>query len=496
MAKEVDEDDEGVEKQRKAKMKRSLLAGDVHGSYRTQENVNNWRKRPLFKRDGKYLSFESGREAASLLVDEARRRDPFQVDFLHAVQEASLDIAVMMEKAPKLAWVFKQLMEPERLVTFRIPWTDDQGNSRINRGYRIQYSSALGPYHGGLRFNPQLSHGTVRMLGWEQTMKNALTGYPIGGSRGGSDFDPSNKSLNEIRRFCHSFMTELSDFIGPDFDTLETDMGVGASEMAALHHSYQAIEGDDSTSENLFGACVLFPEASGFGSVYFAERALQVRFNDTLAGKKCLLSGSGTLARSSALKLLDKGALPITFSDSTGYIVDTENGFSIGDIENIAKIKDSNATLKDYARSTKRTFIEAGSLWEQVRGDLAFPSHNYGEINADDSVLLADNGCIAVFENSDRACTSNAQLTLDERNVLHAPSKTVNSGSVFASALAGTGVTTKAEMDVKLRQEMRDLHDRVTETADTYGYEGNLRAGANILSFVTIANSPMYTNDH
>lgn len=471
---------------------KSLLSGDVHGSYKTKENVTHWRKRPLFKRSGKNLTFTSGQEAAELLVDEARRRDPYQVDFLQCVQEVSQDVCVTFEGAPKLAWVFKQLMEPERLVTFRVPWTDDNGNARINRGYRIQYSSALGPYHGGLRFHPHLSHGGVRMLGWEQTLKNALTGAPLGGSRGGSDFDPSNKSEHEIRRFANAFVCELADFIGPGLDTLETDLGVGSSVMAALHDAYRMMDmdGESDGSESLFGACEIFPEASGFGSVYFAERALEVR-GESLQGKRCLISGAGELARSTALKLAEKGALPVTLSDDSGFIVN-DNGFVAGELENIAHIKKSKGTLKEYARLANCQFYENGSQWEQVKGDLAFPSVIQSEINTDDATALADNGCLAVFENADRACTSNAQMVLNDRGLLFAPSKAVNCGSVIASTHVGKS---KEEMDEALRSRMIQLHDEVADTASRYGATGDLQAGANLLAFIRIANSPMYTTD-
>ncbi|GBG30434.1 Glutamate dehydrogenase [Hondaea fermentalgiana] len=471
---------------------KSLVSGDVHGSYKTKENVAHWRKRPLFKRSGKNLTFTSGQEAAELLVDEARRRDPYQVDFLQCVQEVSQDVAVTMEGAPKLAWVFKQLMEPERLVTFRVPWTDDNGNARINRGYRIQYSSALGPYHGALRFHPHLSHGAVRMLGWEQTLKNALTGAPLGGSRGGSDFDPSNKSEHEIRRFTNAFMCELVDFIGPGLDTLETDLGVGSSVMAALHDAYRHmdVEGAADANSSLFGACEVFPEASGFGSVYFAQRALEVR-GESLQDKRCLISGSGTLARSTALKLIEKGAKPITLSDDSGFIV-AENGFVPGDLENIAQIKKSKGSLKEYARLANVQFFGSGSQWEQVKGDIAFPSVIQSEINTDDATLLADNGCLAVFENADRACTPNAQTVLDDRGLLFAPSKAVNCGSVIASTHVGES---REEMDKALSERMAELHDEIAETASRYGHPGDLQAGANLLSFIRIANSPMYTTE-
>jgi glutamate dehydrogenase (NADP+) len=483
---------EEKEDAKKSKVRQSLMLGDVHGTYRTPDNVQTWRKRPLFRRAGKNLTFKSGQEAAALLVDEVRRRDPYQLDFLQAVQESSQDVAVTFENAPKLAWVFKQLMEPERLITFRVPWTDDNGNARINRGYRIQYSSALGHYHGGVRFHPQLSHGSMRMLGWEQTLKNALTGAEFGGSRGGSDFDPTTKSEAEIKRFCQSFMSELCDFIGADLDTLETDLGVGAAEMAALHESFLQLnpgDGGDASLEALFGACRAYPEASGHGSVFFAERALEVAKRTSLEGKRCLISGCGTLARGTAAKLIEMGARPLTLSDATGFVHDPA-GFSHGDLDNMAAIRASRGSLRDYARATNKTFHEAGTIWEQVKGDLAFPCTMQGELNADDAQVLADNGCVAVIENADRACTPNAHAVFEQRGVLFAPSKAVNSGSVVASA-AMPGAS-RDELEDLVKRRMEEIHDRVLETSIKYNCPGNLRAGANLAAFVRIANSPMY----
>mmetsp|Transcript_20693 Transcript_20693/g.34137 ORF Transcript_20693/g.34137 Transcript_20693/m.34137 type:complete len:441 (-) Transcript_20693:43-1365(-) len=437
----------------------------------------------------------------------AKRRDPYQTEFLESVQELATDVAVVIEQAPKLAWVFKQLMEPERLITFRVPWTDDNGNARINRGYRIQYSSALGHFHGGIRFDPNLSHGGVRMLGWEQTLKNALTGCNLGGSRGGSDFDPSTKSENEIKRFCDSFMTELYDFIGPEFDTVETDRGCGKREMADLQERYVALDieggaGDsldhlDTSVGNAFGAGAKFPQASGFGSVYFAQRAIESRFNDSLIGKKCLISGAGTFSTSTALKLVELGAIPITFSDSSGYIV-SQHGFTRGDIENIAHYKNGGGSLREYAKGTNCKFSSVGSLWEQVPGDIAFPSYVQGELNADDASMLADNGCKAVFENADRACSSNAQIIFEERDLLFAPSKAVNGGSVIASVKFYGNEEDQpsiSQLDEDLKQEMIGVHDRILETAEKHGRPGDLRAGANLNAFIRIANSPMYRLD-
>jgi len=471
----------------------SLLSGDVHGSYLTKTNVDSWRKRPLLNRPGKSLTFTSGEQAAELLLNEAKRRDPYQTDFLECVEEVAMDCAVRFEDAPKLAWVFKQLMEPERLTTFRIPWTDDNHNKRIHRGYRIQYSSALGPFHGGVRFHPFLSHGVVRMLGWEQTLKNALTGSNIGGSHGGSDFDPAGKSEGEIQRFCESYMEQASEIVGPQFDTMQTDIGVGASVIKHLHLKYTKEYPEERGVDKLFGAYEVFPQSHAFGAVYFAERALEAGRNESLEGKRCIISGASHVSRSLAYKLMEKGALPVSFSDDSGFIYNP-HGFSEAEIDGIAAVKKSKGKLKDFSKLSHVYFEPTGSLWEQTKGDIAFPCTLQGEVNSDDATFLAENGCIAVFENTDRACTANAQVVLEGRGVLFAPSKAVTAGAAIVSAeMEGKNAQ---ELDTLLKDRMVWLHDSIAETAEKYATPGNLRAGANLSSFIRIANSFMFRDQN
>jgi len=498
---------EKQEEKQRAKMKKSLVGQNVHSSYNSQFDNDRWRKRPLFNRAGMSVKFETGNDAAALLIQEAQRRDPYQVDFLQCVEEVAYDVAMAIEEQPKLAWVFKQLMEPERLITFRVPWEDDNGNARINRGYRIQYSSTLGPYRGGLRFHPHISHGSIRMLGWEQTLKNSLTSWPIGGSKGGSDFDPENKSDGEIKRFCESFMKSVAPLVASKSDAFESDLNVGAREMRYLRDAYAQIlmqNGvSDVTDESdyLFGSTEEFPEGTGFGCAYFAERAMNMHLNMEISGLRCLLSGAGMLARSTATKLLELGAVPVTLSDTTGFI-HCESGFQIEDIDAIALLKEHRGSLHDFARNHIRDIkffpvSEGGSVWGRIQGDIAFPCISQGELNVDDATALEQNNCQAVFECADRACTTNARIIFEDRGLLFGPSKAVNPGAIVASGyfldvLSKEGrKATKDEMDQNLRTGMFEIHDNVSKAAEKYDMVGNLKAGANLASFLRIAEKEL-----
>lgn len=478
----------------------SLVGENVHASYSAKKQLW-WRKRPLFSRKGQQVTFESGADAATLLVNEAQRRDPYQVDFLQSVEEVAHDVAVAIEEDPKLAWVFKQMMEPERLVTFRVPWMDDSGNSRLNRGYKIQYSSALGKYRGGLRFHPHISHGSIRMLGWEQTLKNALVPVPYGGSKGGSDFDPIDKSDKEMRRFCESFMCAVAPFISPETDAFETDLNVGAKEMGYLRETYsRLVEGSSEEvqhdADSLFGGAEDFPQSCGYGCVFFARRALKMHLGLSLDGMHCLISGAGSLARSVAEKLLHLGAVPLTLSDTSGFIL-AEDGLTRNDIEAVELLKAKGQSLSSLAVTRpKMKFVpavESGSLWELAKGDVAFPCVSQGEINVDDALALEGNGCAAVFECADRACTPNARIILQDRKVLFGPSKAVNSGSIVCSGTYERTLSqfgrrpSKEELEKSLEYGMEHVHDVVSEHAERFNVPGDLKAGANLASFLLIS---------
>ena len=486
---------------------RSLVGSNVHDSYSAKKQLP-WRKRPLFSRKGQHVTFESGVDAAMLLVNEAQRRDPYQVDFLQSVEEVAHDVAAAIEVDAKLAWVFKQMMEPERLVTFRVPWTDDSGNSRLNRGYQIQYSSALGIYRGGLRFHPHISHGSIRMLGWEQTLKNALVPIPCGGSKGGSDFDPTDKSDKEIRRFCDGFMRAMAPFVSPETDAFETDLNIGAKEMGYMRETYSSLvqikdQNDAEVQEQiaaLFGGAEDFPESCGYGCVFFARRALQVHLGFPLEGSRCLISGAGSLARSVAEKLLQVGALPLTLSDTSGFIL-AEDGLTRNDLEAVELLKSKGQSLASFAVTrAKMKFVpavESGSLWELAKGEVAFPCVSQGEINVDDALALEGNGCFAVFECADRACTPNARILLQDRKVLFAPSKAVNSGSIVCSSTYAQTVKqegrspSKVELEQSLEAGMEHVHDVVTEHAERFNVAGDLKAGANLASVLLISSKEM-----
>jgi len=437
------------------RVSRSLVGSNVHGTYNAQRERTIWMKKPLFARPGD-SGFSSGKEAANKLEAEAVRRDPYQVDFLESLRDVTSSIAPLIEKTPKLAWVMKQLMEPEHFVTFRVSWKDDENNWRMNRGYCIKYSSALGGFKGPLRYDHRLTHGAFRMLGFEQVLKHALiVDESWGGATGGADLDVTNKSADELRRFSHAFAQALSRSIG-----LEEDILFPVSDVEDPSGRFAALLANEASSL-AFGA-------------------------NLLKGKKCILSGSGKKTVVLAKLLCEIGAVPVSFSDATGVLLDNE-GFDLDSVISLEKLIANHGRLEDFRHVSKTcSFHPAGSgksLWELAKGDAAFPAMSHSEVSADDAALLADHGCKIVFEAYDRACSENAIQVFKDRKVLFAPSKLVLAAPLNVAAQTNDSLQSKAK---------KILGD-VIVAAQENGYQGSdLQAGACIVAFKRLADSEMF----
>ena len=432
-------------------------------------------------------------------------RDPQEREFHQAVSEVVESIRPVLDKNPQYRReaVLERIVEPERVILFRVPWVDDQGQVRVNRGYRIQMNSAIGPYKGGLRFHPSVNLSILKFLAFEQVFKNALTSLPMGGGKGGSDFDPKGKSDGEVMRFCQSFMAELFRHIGADTDVPAGDIGVGAREIGYLFGMYKKLAREFTgvlTGKSLnWGGSLIRPEATGYGCVYFAAEMLATR-GLTLEGKTCLVSGAGNVAQFTLEKLLDLGAKPVTCSDSSGYVFDPQ-GF---DREKLAYLKD----LKNYRRGRVSAYVEKfpeavytpvdaslgyNPLWNH-KADCAFPCATQNEINDRDAQHLVDNGVVAVAEGANMPTTpEGVNIFLDHR-LLYGPGKAANAGGVSVSGLEMSQNSMRLnwpreEVDKRLRGIMQNIHRMCRDTAEHYGHPGNYVAGANIAGFVKVVNS-------
>jgi glutamate dehydrogenase (NADP+) len=390
-------------------------------------------------------------------------------------------------------------------MMFRVPWFDDQGNMQINRGFRIQMNSAIGPYKGGLRFHPSVNLGILKFLAFEQVFKNSLTTLPMGGGKGGSDFDPKGKSDNEVMRFCQSFMTELQGHIGPDTDVPAGDIGVGGREIGFLFGQYKRIRNEFSgvlTGKGLnWGGSLIRPEATGYGCVYFAEEMLKTR-EDSLEGKVCLVSGTGNVAQYTIEKLLQLGAKPVSCSDSNGVIYDPD-GIDREKLAYIMELKNARrGRIMEYADHFKKAIYTAtdgkmdhNPLWN-IKADCAFPSATQNEINAKDAANLIKNGCKVVSEGANMPSTLEATKLFLEAGILYGPAKAANAGGVATSGLEMSQNSmrlgwTREEVDDRLHKIMIAIHKNCFETAATYGTPGNLVNGANIGGFLKVANAMM-----
>ena len=441
------------------------------------------------------------------LMAEVKAKNPAEPEFHQAVQEVVESLDLVLERRPEYrgARILERLVEPERVLMFRVPWQDDQGKVHVNRGFRIEMNSAIGPYKGGLRFHPSVNLGILKFLAFEQVLKNSLTTLPMGGGKGGSDFDPKGKSDNEVMRFCQSFMSELFRHIGPDTDVPAGDIGVGGREIGYLFGQYKRLRNEFTgvlTGKGLnWGGSLVRPEATGYGAVYFASEMLGTR-NETLEGKICLVSGSGNVAQYTVEKLLQLGAKPVTLSDSDGFIYD-EAGITADKLKFAMDLKNlRRGRIREYADKFRTAvytpidpMLDHNPLWDH-KAQCAFPSATQNEINAKDAANLLENGVSVVSEGANMPTTlAGVRLFLDAK-ILYGPGKAANAGGVATSGLEMSQNSmrlswTREEVDDRLRKIMKAIHRICRETADAFDTPGNYVNGANIAGFLKVADAMM-----
>ena len=429
---------------------------------------------------------------------EVLRRNPGEEEFHQAVREVLDSVGAVIAKHPHYAEdaLIERICEPERQIIFRVPWTDDKGKIHINRGFRVQFNSALGPFKGGIRFHPTVYLGTIKFLGFEQTFKNALTGMPIGGGKGGSDFDTKGRSDREIMRFCQSFITELYRHLGEYTDVPAGDIGVGGREIGYMFGHYKRItnryESGVLTGKGLaWGGSQVRTEATGYGATYFVQRMLETR-GQGFDGKKVVVSGSGNVAIYTMEKIMELGGKIVACSDSSGYVVD-QSGI---DLPLLKEIKEKNrARISEYAKAkgSSATFIANGRVWD-VPADVAMPSATQNELNGQDAQTLLKNGLIAVGEGANMPSTPEAVRKFLDAGILFAPGKAANAGGVATSALemqqnASRDSWTFEATEKRLETIMHNIHDRCAEMAETYGSPGNYVLGANVAGFIRVAEA-------
>src|SRR6266542_2205528 len=441
------------------------------------------------------------------LMEDVSARNPGEVEFHQAVREVAESVDLVLDRHPEYreAKILERIIEPERVVMFRVPWVDDAGEIRVNRGYRIEMNSAIGPYKGGLRFHPTVYLGLLKFLAFEQVFKNALTTLPMGGGKGGSNFDPHGKSDGEVMRFCQSFMTELQRHIGRNTDVPAGDIGVGGREIGYLFGQYKRIRNEFTgvlTGKGLgWGGSLIRPEATGYGCVYFAQEMLKVR-KQTLAGKICLVSGSGNVSQYTIEKLLDLGAKPVTVSDSNGVIYDPD-GIDREKLAFIIELKNvKRGRIRDYAEQFKgakyiptNPMQDSNPLWD-IPADCAFPSATQNEINARDASNLIKNGVELVAEGANMPSTPEATKVFLDAGILYGPAKAANAGGVATSGLEMSQNSmrlawTREEVEYRLHEIMRAIHANCFATTEKYGTPGNLVNGANIAGFLKVADAMM-----
>lgn len=427
------------------------------------------------------------------------KKNPAEPEFHQAVKEVLETLEPVMERHPEYEEnrILERLVEPERVIIFRVPWTDDKGRVQVNRGVRVEFNSAIGPYKGGLRFHPTVYLGILKFLGFEQVFKNSLTTLPMGGGKGGSDFDPKGKSNNEVMRFCQSFMTELSRHIGPNTDVPAGDIGVGGREIGYLFGQYKRLRNEFTgvlTGKALaWGGSLIRPEATGYGAVYFAQNMLATR-DDTLEGKVCTVSGSGNVAQYTVEKLIDLGAKPVSISDSNGTIhdadgIDREKLAYIMELKNVYRRR-----IKEYTeRYPKASYLEDKRPWD-IPCDCAFPSATQNEITGADAALLVKQGCTLVAEGANMPTDPEGVDVFIENGLLYGPGKAANAGGVAVSGLemaqnAQHTNWTREEVDRRLQEIMMAIHTQSAEAAADYGKPGNYVMGANIAGFVKVADA-------
>ena len=436
------------------------------------------------------------------VYDSVQTRDPDQPEFHQAVEEVLDSLGPVIEKQPEYIPVVKAIVEPERIIQFRVPWYDDSGDLQVNRGFRIQMNGAIGPYKGGLRFHPSVNQSILKFLAFEQVFKNSLTGLPMGGGKGGSDFDPKGKSEGEVRRFCQSFMMELWRHIGADLDVPAGDIGVGAREIGYMFGMYRKLANEFTgvlTGKGMsYGGSLIRPEATGYGTVYFAREMLSTK-NKTFQGARVAISGSGNVAQFAAEKVLDLGGKPVTLSDSSGFIYDSE-GIDRQKLAYVMDLKNNRrGRIKEYAKEYGCEYTETepepnlNGLWG-VEVDIALPCATQNEMNGEEARMLVDNGCVAVAEGANMPCTPEAIECFHQHGLLFAPGKASNAGGVATSGLEMSQNSLRLnwpreEVDRRLEEIMVNIHRNSSETAKKYGMEGNYVAGANIAGFLKVAES-------
>jgi len=441
------------------------------------------------------------------IYQRVAEQNPNQPEFLQAVQEVFESLAPVVEKHPEYrkAKILERIAEPERVILFRVPWVDDKGEVQLNKGYRIQQNSAIGPYKGGLRFHPTVNLSILKFLAFEQVFKNSLTTLPMGGGKGGSNFDPKGKSDREVMAFCHSFMGELWRHIGQFTDVPAGDIGVGGREIGFMFGMYKKMAGEFTgvlTGKGLnWGGSLVRPEATGYGQVYFAEEMLSTR-KQSIKGKTCLVSGSGNVAQYCAEKVLDLGGKPVTFSDSAGFIYDPE-GIDREKLKFVKELKNvKRGRIKEYCdKYPKATFKSIDSsayynpLWD-LKADVALPSATQNEINAKDAQNLINNGVTCVSEGSNMPTTPDGVKIFIDAKILYGPGKAANAGGVSTSGLEMSQNSlrlswTREEVDGRLHNIMKAIHKNCVEAAERFGTPGNYVNGANIAGFLKVGNAMM-----
>lgn len=439
------------------------------------------------------------------LLNDVQAKNPAEPEFHQAVQEVAESLSAVFEKHQEYrqAKILERILEPERVILFRVPWLDDQRDVQVNRGFRIEMNSAIGPYKGGLRFHPSVNLGILKFLAFEQVFKNALTTLPMGGGKGGSDFDPKGKSDVEVMRFCQSFMTELQRHIGPNTDVPAGDIGVGGREIGYMFGQYKRMRNEFTgvlTGKGLgWGGSLVRPEATGYGCVYFAQEMLGTR-NETLEGKRCLVSGSGNVAQYTCEKLLELGATPLTLSDSNGYIFDAQ-GIDRERLDFVMDLKNTRrGRIREYAdKFPGAVYAEIdraadhNPLWDH-KADCAFPSATQNEINEIDASHLLANKVYLVSEGANMPTTAGGVNTFLDAKILYGPGKAANAGGVAVSGLEMAQNSmryswTRQEVDDRLQLIMKNIHGACVETAERFGSAGNYVNGANISGFLKVANA-------
>jgi len=427
------------------------------------------------------------------------QRDAHEPEFLQAVREVLASVGPLLEKEPEKIATFRRILEPERVIMFRVPWIDDEGKQRVNRGFRVQLNSALGPYKGGLRFHPSVNLSILKFLAFEQAFKNALTGLPLGAGKGGADFDPKGKSDNEIMRFCQSYMTELCRHIGPRTDVPAGDIGVGGREIGYMYGQYKRIVGRFDagvlTGKSMsFGGSNIRPEATGYGLVYFVDQMVtRSDIAPSLKGLRCALSGSGNVALFAAEKLLHFGAIPQTFSDSNGTLY-CEKGFTEEDLEMLTELKNvKRGRLSELADVEGFEYFHGSKPWSVASFDAALPCATQNEVDLEDAEALVKSGVMVVAEGANMPSTPEAIAHFEENNVQFGPGKAANAGGVAVSGLEmaqnSMGIQwSREEVEERLRQIMVSIYDKCSEGSKMVD-GGSLRMGADIMGFVRVAEA-------